>query len=82
MRCEVQGPRDLNAISDRWRSVRTVDPTGFMGEHGSIRRGDVTSLCGLSPQQATRLVKRLTEQGSLEPRGQGKETVYGRGQNL
>lgn len=54
----------------------------YVREHGSIRRGDVTSLCALSPQQATRLLRRLTEQGLLEPHGQGKGTLYACGPNL
>lgn len=54
----------------------------YVREHDSIRRGDVTILCAVSPQQATRLLKRLTERGSLAPRGQGKGRTYERGPNL
>jgi ATP-dependent DNA helicase RecG len=54
----------------------------YVREHGSIRRGDVTTLCGISPQQATRLLKRLTEQGILAPRGEGKGTIYEPGPDL
>jgi len=54
----------------------------YVREHGSIRRSDVISLCGIGPQQATRLLKRLTDQDVLEPSGQGKGTVYNRGRKL
>jgi ATP-dependent DNA helicase RecG len=54
----------------------------YVGEHGSIKRADVVGLCSLSPQQATRLLKRLVERDILQPKGQGKGTIYKRGRNL
>ena len=54
----------------------------YVYEHGSIKRADVVTLCGLSPQQATRLLKRLVESELLQPRGQGKGTTYNRGRKL
>ncbi|WP_020507128.1 DNA glycosylase AlkZ-like family protein [Lamprocystis purpurea] len=54
----------------------------YVREHGNIRRSDVIRLCGLSPQQATRLLKKLNNNGILEPHGEGKGTVYARGPNL
>lgn len=50
----------------------------YIGKHGSIKRADVAELCRISPFQATRLLKRLTEDGKITPRGKGKAIVYER----
>ena len=54
----------------------------YVREHGSIRRRDVAQLCGLGPQQATRLLAKLVQRGFLEASGLGKGTRYARGSNL
>lgn len=54
----------------------------YVREHGSIARKDVVALCRLSPQQATRLLRRLVEAGVLTSSGKGKGTRYARGANL
>ncbi|MGB7296578.1 MAG: crosslink repair DNA glycosylase YcaQ family protein [Candidatus Aminicenantales bacterium] len=50
----------------------------YIDKHGSIKRADVAELCRISPFQATRLLKRLAETGKIDPKGQGKGTVYER----
>lgn len=50
----------------------------YIDKHGSIKRADVAELCRISPFQATRLLKRLTEGGEIAPRGKGKAIVYER----
>lgn len=54
----------------------------YVREHGSIRRREVVELCRVSPQQATRLLLRLTGEGVLSRSGEGKGTVYARGANI
>jgi ATP-dependent DNA helicase RecG len=48
----------------------------YVDKHGSIKRADAADLCRVSPFQATRLLKRLEENGLLKPFGQGKGTRY------
>ena len=48
----------------------------FIEKHGSIKRADAADLCKISLFQATRLLKRLAENGKIIPKGKGKGTVY------
>ena len=48
----------------------------FIEKHGMIKRADVADLCKISPFQATRLLRRLTEEGKIVPKGRGKGTYY------
>lgn len=48
----------------------------FIEKHGRIKRSDVADLCKISPFQATRLLKRLVEEGKIAPEGKGKGTYY------
>jgi ATP-dependent DNA helicase RecG len=48
----------------------------FIETHGSIKRADVVDLCKIGPFQATRLLKRLSREGKIEPRGKGKGAFY------
>jgi len=48
----------------------------YIEKHGSIKRADVVDLCHIGPFQATRLLKRLSREGKIEPRGKGKGAFY------
>ena len=48
----------------------------FIERHGAIKRADVVDLCNMGPFQATRLLKRLSREGKIEPRGKGKGAFY------
>ena len=48
----------------------------FIEKNGAIKRADAADLCQISPFQASRLLKRLTELGKIISRGQGKGTFY------
>lgn len=48
----------------------------FMKRHGRITRGEAAELCGLSPDQAYRLLTRLAEEGQLVRRGMKKGAWY------
>jgi len=48
----------------------------FIEKHGSIKRADATELCQISPFQASRLLKRLANDGKIIPKGKGKGTFY------
>jgi len=48
----------------------------YIGKHGSIKRADAADLCQISPFQASRLLKRLTESGKIISKGKYKGTVY------
>ena len=50
----------------------------YIDKHGSIKRAEAAELCRISPFQATRLLKRLTEGGKIAPKGKGKGIVYER----
>lgn len=51
----------------------------YINAHGSIRRAEVADLCRISPFQSTRLLKKLSDEGSIVAKGQGKGTYYERG---
>lgn len=48
----------------------------YVDSYGHITRSQVADLCSLAPAQATRLLRRLTEEGKLERHGERKATVY------
>jgi ATP-dependent DNA helicase RecG len=48
----------------------------YIDKHGSIKRAEAAELCRISPFQATRLLKRLTDGGKIAPKGKGKGIVY------
>lgn len=50
----------------------------FVEKHGRITRGEAAELCGLSPDQAYRLLTRLVEEGSLVRCGGKKGASYER----
>ena len=54
----------------------------YVERHGKIRRQDVTELCRLSPDQATRLLQRLVKAGQLLCAGTQKGAFYERPQEI
>lgn len=54
----------------------------YVREHGSIRRREVVELCRLGEHLATRLLRKLVEEGILQKQGERKATVYSRGPML
>jgi len=48
----------------------------YVKVHGRITRREVAELCQIGPYQATRLLKRLVEEGKLVRHGVGKGTWY------
>ena len=50
----------------------------YVREHGSIKRGDVIKLCGLTGDQATRVLVKLVEDGFLVKSGERRWAVYQR----
>ena len=54
----------------------------FVREHETLRRRDVIALCKLGPDQATRFLGRLVDEGILVRHGEKKATVYTAGPNL
>ncbi len=49
---------------------------GFVKNYGQVTRRDVVSLCKVSPDQATRLLKKLVDDGQLRMVGERKSSVY------
>lgn len=54
----------------------------YVREHGGIRRQDAIDLCGLSPSQASRLLGKLADQGTLRRVGERKGARYEAGPKL
>lgn len=50
----------------------------YVDAHGRITRADAAELCALAPEQATRLLRRLVEQGHLVRHGERKSSYYTR----
>ena len=54
----------------------------YVRQNGTIVRGVAMSLCRISPQQASRLLGRMTREGVLVKRGERKATFYEPGPNI
>ncbi len=50
----------------------------YIDHHGSIKRSEAAELCGINPYQASRLLRRMVEAGSMRQKGRGKGTFYER----
>ncbi len=50
----------------------------YVMEHGSTTRAEVAELCQLNPDQATRLLRRMTDRGALEMTGARRTARYQR----
>lgn len=48
----------------------------YVTEHGSITRGQAAELCQLSPDQASKLLRRLTAEGKLHMTGTRRHATY------
>jgi ATP-dependent DNA helicase RecG len=48
----------------------------YVQAHGQITRNETAELCGLSPDQSNRLLRRLVSAGKLGQRGENKGRVY------
>ena len=48
----------------------------YVGAHGRIARRDAVELCNLSEDQASHLLRRLTEKGKLDQKKRGRGTFY------
>ena len=48
----------------------------YVQAHGQITRNEATELCGLSPDQANRLLRRLVSARKLGQQGENKGRVY------
>ena len=48
----------------------------YVRKHGSIKRADVMELCGISQDQAKRLLSSLVEEGLLKMSGQKRGAAY------
>lgn len=51
----------------------------FVRSHGRVTRGQVMELCRIGPSQATRLLRKMTENGRLVRHGTGKGAWYAPG---
>jgi ATP-dependent DNA helicase RecG len=50
----------------------------YVDAHERITRGEAADLCALSPDQASRLLRRMTESNILTSHGEGRATFYTR----
>jgi ATP-dependent DNA helicase RecG len=48
----------------------------FVTAHGRITRAQVADLCAIAPEQASRVLRRLTQEGRLQQQGERKGTYY------
>lgn len=49
---------------------------GFAKQHGEVRRNEVMELCHLSGDQASRLLRKMADEGSLCPQGERRWRFY------
>lgn len=84
-------PHFYDLAEDRAAYVRTkpLEPIqqeqmvlDYVKTFGTIKRAQVADLCHLSPSDARRLLKRLTDQGRLELRGEKRGSHYVAGGNV
>ena len=50
----------------------------YLKEHKAIKRGEAADLCRIGPHQATRLLKKLVEEGKVILKGSRRGSVYER----
>jgi ATP-dependent DNA helicase RecG len=50
----------------------------YIKEHKTIKRAEAADLCRISLFQASRTLKKLSEEGFIVPKGKGKGTIYER----
>jgi ATP-dependent DNA helicase RecG len=50
----------------------------YVDAHGQISRAQAADLCALAPDQASRLLRRLSQRGELIRRGERRGSVYER----
>lgn len=55
---------------------------GFVRQHGRIRRSDIMELCHLSGDEASRLLRRLAQEGVLDAHGQRRWRYYTAGPEM
>jgi ATP-dependent DNA helicase RecG len=48
----------------------------YVDAHGHISRTEAADLCSLTPDQTSRLLRRLTKEGKLELRGERRGSEY------
>jgi ATP-dependent DNA helicase RecG len=48
----------------------------YVQSHGRITRKDAAALCRISEDQASRLLRKLSSDGTLRPEGKGRGTSY------
>jgi ATP-dependent DNA helicase RecG len=48
----------------------------YVDAHGQITRTEAAELCSLTPDQASRLLRRLAKEGRLELRGERRGSEY------
>ena len=48
----------------------------YVDAHGQITRTEAAGLCSLTPDQASRLLRRLAKEGKLKLRGQRRGSEY------
>ncbi|MDO4840941.1 MAG: winged helix-turn-helix domain-containing protein [Desulfovibrionaceae bacterium] len=59
------------------RSQREEDKIlAFIAEHGHIARSKAEALLGVSQTTASRMLRRMVDQGLLYQDGRGKKTLY------
>jgi ATP-dependent DNA helicase RecG len=63
--------------------VRGFEPTQqesmimqYARAHGYVKRSDVAELCSITPDQASRVLRRLAQQGKLTLQGERRGAVY------
>ena len=67
-------PQIRHSASDRQTPEEMI--AEFLSGHGSMTRADVEQMTGFSLSSASRLVKKMVEQGVLIKTGEGKRTRY------
>jgi len=77
-RLSVSAHRALGGKAQFGRLEQEQSIVQFVEKHGRITRGAAAELCGLSPDQAYRVLMRLVEEGSLVRRGAKKGASYER----
>jgi len=57
-------------------------PKFYVAQHGRITRQEVIELCRLTPDQAYKLLRRLTDEKILEKQGNRKGSYYIESQDI
>ena len=69
--------RELTGEAARpWHRARPPSGLQYVDAHGQVTRTEAAELCSVTPDRASRLMRRLAKEGKLKLRGERRGSEY------